>query len=433
MNPPNAVSPPQDWTEPERGLWHAFHQAGWYDLRGQEDTTIRASVLQHLLLGPTPSVEGRVARLRLSGAEVTGQLDLRDVGAQLLVLLVDCSFAEPIMLSGATLRLVLDRSTLSGVVAQDAHIAGSLLARKVRITGQLRLRGTRVDGNIDLSGATLTYPDGDCLYADNVTVDGDLLANDGFTATGGISLAGARVGRDLNLDGATLHGALSFVEGQAQRLRLRLTASSTGNVDLTDARLGRFYLRPGDWPAGCTLDLDGFTVERIVPDGAWPARARVTWIEKHTAGYSPSGYEQLAATYRREGHEAEARYVLRNKELRRHRQLGPAGQLWGWVQHVTVGFGYAPGRALLWLAALLAFGTAYFSGHRLDPVIAGEAPTWQPLVYTLDLIVPLVDFGHERAYDPSGIDQAVALALVVLGWVLAAAVVAGASRTLKRA
>jgi hypothetical protein len=328
---------------------------------------------------------------------------------------------------------VLDRSTLSGLVAQDAHIAGSLLAPRMRVTGQLRLRGTRVDGNLDLSGATLAYPDGDCLYADNVTVDGDLLATDGFTATGGISLSGARIGRDVNLDGATVNGRLAFVEGQAQRLRLRLTPESTGDVDLTDARLGRLYLRPDKWPAGCALDLDGFSVERIVPDGQWSARARVDWIERHTADYSPSAYEQLAATYRREGHEAEARYVLRNKELRRHRQLGPAGRLWGWVQHVTVGFGYAPGRALLWLAALLALGTAYFAGHRLDPVNAGEAPTWQPLVYTLDLIVPLVDFGHERAYDPTGLDQAVALALVILGWVLAAAVVAGASRTLKRA
>jgi hypothetical protein len=426
------VTAPEDWTEPERRLWHAYHRGEWYDLRGREDeTAIRAGVLQSLVLGSTEPAQGRIAKLRIAGARITGQLDLRDADMDFGILLTDCTIDEPLLLSGASLRLLLDRSTLAGVIAQDAHIIGSLLARGVTVTGPVRLRGLRVDGNVDLSGATLSNPDGDAMGGDNLTVDGSLLIGDGFTATGGLRLDGARIGRDLNLDGATVHGTIYLAESAVQRLRLSLRPESTGKVDLVDSRVGRLYLRPDRWPSGCTLGLDGFTVERIVA-GRWPARARVEWIERNTTHYTPSAYEQFAADYRREGHEADARLVLRSKELRRHRQLGPAGRIWGWIQHVTVGFGYAPGRALLWLAALLVAGTAYFAGNRLAPVNPDETPTWQPFVYTLDLIVPLVDFGHERAYDPTGADQAVALSLVVLGWVLAAAVVAGASRTLKR-
>ena len=431
------TSPPEGWTEPERELWQAYRRGAWYDLRGKDAVELRAATITQLVLGEAGPAPVRIARLRVAGARITGQLDLRDADIDLLLLFVDCVFDEPIMLSGATLRLLLDRSTLAGLVAQDARITGSLLARQVRVTGPVRLRGTHVAGNLDLTGATLANPDGDdALFADNLVVDGDLLA-EGATIDGRVSLIGARIAGDLDVTGATLRGggeraALVFAEGTARRLRLRLAPESTGNVALTDARLGRLYLRPYAWPAGCTIELDGFSVERIVPDRHWPAKARVAWIARHSVGYSPGAYEQLAAAYRREGQENDAQLVLRSKELRRHRQFGPFGQLWGWVQNVTVGFGYAPGRALLWLAGLLAAGTVYFSANPLNPVPNGEAPTWQPFVYTLDLIVPLVDFGHERAYDPVGSDQGVALILVMLGWVLAAAVVAGAGRTLKR-
>jgi hypothetical protein len=46
--------------------------------------------------------------------------------------------------------------------------------------------------------------------------------------------------------------------------------------------------------------------------------------------------------------------------------------------------------------------------------------------------VPLVDLGHERAWDPVGADKAAAVLIIAAGWVLATTVVAGAGRALRR-
>jgi hypothetical protein len=66
------------------------------------------------------------------------------------------------------------------------------------------------------------------------------------------------------------------------------------------------------------------------------------------------------------------------------------------------------------------------------PLKEHEHPTWDPIVYALDLVIPIVDLGQEKAWDPVGVNKAVAMVLVVAGWLLATAVVAGARRLLSR-
>jgi hypothetical protein len=113
--------------------------------------------------------------------------------------------------------------------------------------------------------------------------------------------------------------------------------------------------------------------------------------------------------------------------------MGRLGAMWGTVQDVAIGFGYRPARALLWLIVVLAAGGGWFAWTGpLRPVKPGEGPTWDPLLYTLDLLVPLVDLGHERAWDPVGADKAVAVVVIAAGWILATTVVAGAGRALRR-
>jgi hypothetical protein len=52
--------------------------------------------------------------------------------------------------------------------------------------------------------------------------------------------------------------------------------------------------------------------------------------------------------------------------------------------------------------------------------------------YTLDLILPVVNLGQQSSWNPQGASQAVAYALVIGGWVLATALVAGITRVLVR-
>jgi hypothetical protein len=115
-----------------------------------------------------------------------------------------------------------------------------------------------------------------------------------------------------------------------------------------------------------------------------PAANRLPWLARDSGGYQPQPYEQLAAAYRRMGHDADARSVLLAKQRRRRRTLPAPMRIWGCLQDWVVGYGYRPQRAALWLAVLLAIGTAAFATDHPAPLDRSQVPEFSPLLYTLD-------------------------------------------------
>ncbi|GAA2869971.1 hypothetical protein GCM10020220_069180 [Nonomuraea rubra] len=67
------------------------------------------------------------------------------------------------------------------------------------------------------------------------------------------------------------------------------------------------------------------------------------------------------------------------------------------------------------------------------PLKPGEAPGFNSFVYSLDLLLPIIDFGQEKAFNPGGGTQWLAYGLIAAGWVLATTIAAGLTRTLRRA
>jgi hypothetical protein len=98
-----------------------------------------------------------------------------------------------------------------------------------------------------------------------------------------------------------------------------------------------------------------------------------------------------------------------------------------------VGYGYRSWLAGLWAALLLAAGTAIFTSVPPVQVDPDEVRTFNPFVYCLDLLVPVSVFEVRGAYEPAGWTAWVAWTLVVSGWVLATALIAGATRVLRPA
>lgn len=108
------------------------------------------------------------------------------------------------------------------------------------------------------------------------------------------------------------------------------------------------------------------------------------------------------------------------------------GRLWGLLQDAAVGHGFRPLRAAGRLLSLLAVGSLAFAGHRPPPLKPGEAPEFDPVFHTLDLMRPVISFGQESAFAPTGGYRTLAYVLVVTGWVLATTVLAGVTRTVRR-
>jgi hypothetical protein len=73
-----------------------------------------------------------------------------------------------------------------------------------------------------------------------------------------------------------------------------------------------------------------------------------------------------------------------------------------------------------------------FGLHHPPPLDPGKTPVFNPVVYTLNLLVPIVDFGQAKAFNPQGWYQWLSYAFIVAGWVLATTVIAGVTRTINR-
>jgi hypothetical protein len=199
-------------------------------------------------------------------------------------------------------------------------------------------------------------------------------------------------------------------------------------VVLDHARIGLLRDDPDRWPE--RLHLEGLTYETLHP--RLPSGERLRWLARDPNGYQPQLYEQLAAMYTRTGQPGEALRVLHAKE-RRQRSLKPVlGRVWGTLQDATVAYGYQPWRAVLWLAVLLTVGSVVYGAAPPPALKAGEAPHFNAVMYTLDLLLPIVDLGQQSTRNPAGAQQWFSYFLVAAGWVLATTIAAAVARVLSR-
>jgi len=444
----------------EQLLWDAFPMGRKVELTGEIPRAVRAEVIRSLLLGVREAQPGHRAALRLCGGQVVGCLDLYQAEVEVSIELVGCLFDEVPLMSFARLRGVsFRRSTLPGLDAFGATVQGTFGFENCTLTGALVVYGVQVSGDLDLDWARLAADSRPKLFGDRAAaVFGDALQVgrhlylQGTVAVGNVELAGMRTG-------GTVHARQGLrVEGE---LRLR-GAEVTGEVDLTDAvllnggkvaldawglRAGQLSLLPKQtsgavdlrharvdvlrddlqrWPE--VLRLDGVTYAALEPVRI--ARERLLWLDRDPDGFRQQPYEQLANLYRQTGHEADARTVLLVKHQRRRRQLSTAGAAWGLLQDWLVGYGYRPARAALWLLLLIALGTATFARYPPGVILGGTV--FNPLIYTVDMLIPVVDFGQERTFGIAGPAQWLAYALTAMGWLLFTAVAVAVTRTLNR-
>ncbi len=202
--------------------------------------------------------------------------------------------------------------------------------------------------------------------------------------------------------------------------------------------------------------LDGFIYDRLVGGAPVSARLRKRWLrcqpQEHLYGdFRPQPFEQLIKALRASGHNEEARriavfkqdFLLQNAmlfwwEKPSRRWLAPFvnfGQAMKWLLFgLMTGYGYWPIRTFiillgLWLASALFFSEAakhqvfaprdpqVYLNESLDacrPAKGGnwvecnqlvkgnfaEHPSFSPLVYSADLILPVVDLEQETNWVP---------------------------------
>ena len=517
--------------------------------------TVRAELLRFLILGSDHGFRMHEKGLSVSGARVTGVLDLEGCRIPRDIRLKDCLFdASPVLRSAIIDNLFLDGSALPGLQGDRLEARGGLSIRGATVTGEIRLGGARLGGNIEADGATISVPDGVAINADGLEASGGILLR-GADVRGGINLSGARLGADLNavgaqikrpggvaldgdgiaargdlaLRGATIEGevrmrgalfggdidctSVTLVEPDGYSLRLnrarisgafflRQGASVQGTLDLTATEIGAIDDEQASWPKKGDLLLNRCQYRAFI-GGPVDAASRLDWLarqvpERWKEDFWPQPYEQLSTVLREMGHDEDARAVLIAKErlqrrARRAREKNPvmraALALTDGVLAVTLRYGRQPLLALFWLLFFWGIGVFVFgfaernsalkpnspvvlrslewtmcaleqSESRYMPstgqvmpgrALAGQTqlncflsqpeassyPEFNPLMYSLDALLPVMEIGQKEYWrpDPSQPNGTLTLNYYyfqsVVGWALSLLAVAGFSGLVK--
>jgi hypothetical protein len=203
-------------------------------------------------------------------------------------------------------------------------------------------------------------------------------------------------------------------------------------VDLTSARLGgRLVFDPVPRLEHATdprarLAVNGLAY-RDVPAGI-SAREWLALLRKGTRRYAAQPYQQLAAIHRADGHDGDVRRVLMSQ--RRDQLADPSTsrleRAWGRLTRLTLGYGYQPWRALLFLLAVVGIAVTLTVtvgphgglGRIIHPPVttATGCSTVERIGVGLDFSLPLINTGARDLCDTT--DSATGQALTVAAWVL---------------
>ena len=350
------------------------------------DRLIRAALLRFLILGGEEGCRPHEKGLRVSGAWITGVLDLeacrvfRDIG------LNDCHFeAVPVLRAAIINRLFLDGSLLPGLQAERLETRGGIYLRAARIDGEVHLAQSRLGGNLECDGADIRTTSGYAIHAPSIELR-NMLAR-GATLRGGIDLSGASLSADFDCAGAAIEANGSFavdldevetkgnvvlrsarITGEVRLYAavigadldcsgttianpdggaldigrttirgaffLRRAATITGTLVMTGAAIGTIHDEAECWPRHGDLLLNRCRYGAFI-DAPVDAESRLDWLSRQTPerwgeDFWPQPYEHLASVFREMGHGEDARSVLIVKERlqRRARRRRARNPLW---------------------------------------------------------------------------------------------------------
>jgi hypothetical protein len=486
------------------------------EARGETDLRLCA------FTDPIAARRARLTQLVLTGAALPAlTCEGAEIAGSVFLLGIDC----PGRLSFATARiggqLALNGAAIGALTLQGATIGASVYLRASKdrpftAAGEVSLANAAIDGQLALDGASLRNPAGIALNAQGARIDGDVIATPQgphpFRAEGEVRLASAEITGQLDFTGAQLSAsgrpALSAQRMQVGAEFFWQQVTVAGTLHLPSAHVGDLVDDLASWPDGDRSYLDGLTYDRITRGAPVDAATRLRWLARvsHQDGrFLPQPYLQCAATLARMGHEAEARDILeaqtRHKGIQRRRtRLAPAGQprtgaarLWARAENLVdwawdraaqgvVGYGYAPFRALGWIAVLCALAAALAAAAWTEGAmapnndliaasdgwqallaqdcipspspgcIANPAEVWNgpdgagldwesfhPIAYGIDVVVPVVELGQTESWSPSK-DRGVwgftlwwaRWPLIFAGWLVSALAAAAATGIIQR-
>jgi hypothetical protein len=394
----------------------------WDDKRPESDAateanTIRADLIRFLALGGDSKHPVHEEGVILSGGWIEGVLNLSYGMLSFRLNLQKCYFdSTPVFMAASLPELALIGSSMPGMIADGMIVKGDVFLREGFIaSGEIRLLGAQIGGDLSFTRGKFYNPKGKALNAFSITVKGGVFLRH---------------------------------------------ASIEGEILLPAAKIGTIIDDAVCWQAGGHT-LDGLQYDQIV--GPTDAEMRIEWLmQQHDdhigKDFKPQPWEQLIKTLREMGHPNEAakvamakqdqwriasQQVLKTKikpvDQNRVIQMRMAAGRWlrfslHRLYGKLAGYGYRPLWTVYWMATVcMACSLFFYVGRELgvvgpsSPLIHASAhfdscgaqgemgkqywtsancpmppeyTTFQPFIYSLDLILPLVDLQQDSDWAP---------------------------------
>ena len=345
-----------------------------------------------------------------------------------------------VSLKGAWIEGVLNLS--SAVVPCDLRI------EKSHFTYSPNFNGTNIDASLSFKGSKLLG-----FSASRAVIKGSLFLNDGFTAEGEVRLLGMYIGGDIYFKGASLKnnkGSALNAQGMVVdgAFFFRDLKHPVEGIRLSSARVRRLVDDSNSWGSG--LILNGFVYGYLAGSSPVDAQSRLQWLKKQRAGhfgkekFRPQPWMQIRKVLQEMGHTEDARQIAIQFEnhLRKIDRIGQTPPQWGAVRsklysftaialHCAFGllmaYGYRPLRlfaimCVIWLACGVFYWYAALQGVMApsNPLVFQNLPKYEccksnwylcdqlpeeytgfsPMVYSLDVLLPLVNLQQEQDWAP---------------------------------
>lgn len=328
-----------------------------------------------------------------------------------------------VILTGTTIGRVLDcqKGQFIGfqgfaLIADHSVIKGpAYLCNGFRANGTVSLSGAIIGGNLECQGGIFLNPNGFSLIAQGTKIERSVYLSNSFQSFGKVHFVNAKINDVLELKKICNLSQMS--------LNLRYTSIRT----LADQKDG--------WPRKDKLILEGLVYDKIDNDSPLDSQSRLQWLELQSSDdFSPQPYEQLAKVMKDSGHESAATDVLIRKQdnLRTHGKLSWWDWSWNFLLGHTIAHGYRPHQVLVFGLVVVFVGTIMFSlgspnwgasdimspaqvrpfSSSLTPTtfqqeeISSNYPAFNPLIYSLDTFVPIIDLHQQKYWLPNANNEA---------------------------
>lgn len=351
------------------------------------------------------------------GANVAGSLFLRGVTATGTVDVNSAQIDGQLDCTGAT----LNGGGGKALNAQSMKVARSLFLRGVTATGPVDVNGAQIGGQFDCEGASLDGGRARALSGQSLRVEGAFLFRRVEAVAGWVDLTSAEV-RDLVDDAESWRRCSGLCLDGFTYDRI------SGNTSPKTLAARKTWLEMGSRFGGEFLPQPYTQFAKVMRAAGHVAEARKALVERDRLLFAEAEKADRAALELALSGDQAARADGGKIWLRLQGR-----RLWAGLTHRVVGYGHMPERALgfvlgFWLLGTVVYFIAYRAGlmvpnsdvimvssewleavqaDRLAPTAlwTGDAirasahyETFFSAIYALDLFLPVVDLGQEKAW-----------------------------------